>query len=90
VVVKNEMSDTSTYKPPRPLWREPIMLGIIALVAVLCAGIWFQDRILNRNDPAAIDPNNNAAQPAGGGGGGFCDLPVPVQSTPVDPATKPM
>jgi hypothetical protein len=85
--VDYEMADTST-KNVRPLWREPIMLGIVALVALLCTVIWFQDRIVHRNDPA-IDPNNKAAQAAGGAGGGFCDLPVPVKSTPVDPTSKP-
>jgi hypothetical protein len=78
----------SSSKSLRPLWREPIMIGIVGLSIAVCAGIWFQDRLPHRNEPA-IDPDNKAAQAAGGAGGGFCDLPVPVQSTPVEPTSAP-
>jgi hypothetical protein len=76
-----------SVKPLRPLWREPIMIGIVAVVIALCLGLWFQDRLVHRGG-GETDPDNKAALPAGGAGGGFCDLPVPVQSTPVKPTTQ--
>ncbi len=78
------MSDPET-KPLRPLWREPVTLGIAGLVALASAGVFLKDRFAP--GPAA-DPNNKAAM-VPGGGGSFCDLPVPVKSTAYNPSTRP-
>ena len=70
---------------PRPLWREPVVLGIAAVVLLASVGIVFQDRFTTGS---AVDPANRAALPAGSAGGGFCDLPTPVKSTAYNPSTQ--
>jgi hypothetical protein len=78
---ETEISQTHT----RPVWREPIAIGIAAVVLLASLGVVFQDRILPERHP---NPADKSALPAAGGGGGFCDIPAPVKSTSYNPSTR--
>jgi hypothetical protein len=71
-----------TLKPPRPLWREPFMLGLFSLVIVASAAV-----MMRQPDDSArlVDPTKPAAAP---GGGAFCDTPAPLKSTAYNPSTQ--
>jgi len=69
----------------RPFWREPIAIGIAAVVVLASLGVVFQDRILAERQP---NPADKSALPAAGGGGGFCDIPAPVKSTAYNPSSR--